>query len=215
MSGRVSPEVPPDVSPLVPLEPPLLDVVPLEPSPLVPLEPPLLDVVPLEPSPLVPPDVSPLVPLEPPLLEVVPLDPPLDVPLDPPLLDVVPLDPPLDVPLDPPLDVSPEVPPDVSPEAPPDVSPVVALVRTRCDDGSVGWYSARPQTASPPANSAAPPLRRVCIHSDCFGDKLLANGSIPEILRMGTASPPITAGKSCGFDANDRQISLNQVIPYD
>jgi hypothetical protein len=190
------PEDPELVPLVVPLDPPL--VVPLDPPLVVPLDPPL--VVPLEPLPLVVPLDPPSVPLDPPLVVpveplplVVPLDPPLVVPLDP-LPLVVPLDPP-SVPLDPPL--------------------VVALVSANDEGGSEGWYSARPHTASPPTNSTAPPLRLVVAHNDCIGDGPSENASTAEILRMGTRHRLQIGTKSSKFDANDRPVSLNQVIPYD
>ena len=203
------PEDPELVPLVVPLDPPL--VVPVEPLPLVvPLDPPL--VVPVEPLPLVVPLDPPLVvPLDPPS---VPLDPPLVVPLDPPL--VVPLEPP-SVPLDPPL-VVPLDPPSVPldpPLVPLDPPLVVALVSANDEGGSDGWYSARPHTASPPTNSTAPPLRLVVAHNDCIGDGPSENASTAEILRMGTRHRLQIGTKSSKFDANDRPVSLNQVIPYD
>jgi hypothetical protein len=36
-----------------------------------------------------------------------------------------------------------------------------------------------------------------------------------EILRIGTSSSPDGLQKSCGVDANDPPLPLNQVFPYD
>ena len=124
---------------------------------------PLLPLAPLEVWPLVPEEVSPVLPVVP---EVWPLLPevPLLAPLAPeevwPVVPVVPEDWPLlpEVPL-----LAPLAPEEVWPLVPLELSPVVPAVNRTVVVGSAGWYSDPALRIRPPANNAAPIVRRSVI----------------------------------------------------